>query len=156
MKRMVVVLTVLVGCLLLTTVVVADDVEEIKAATLKHFAAFNARDAAVHVQQHLPDNSGFPPDGGLLEEAKSIEAQRKDLQALFDAGMEPNLELRHLKVKVFGDAAVVTGYVVGTMTSPEGETEQLKARRTAVLIKQAGEWKEVHNHTSPLTAPLEQ
>ncbi len=156
MKRMAVVLTVMMGCLLLTTIALADDVDDIKAATMKHFTAFNAGDAAAHVRHHLAENTGFPPEGGLLEESASIEAQRKDLQALFDAGMKPNLELQLLKVKVYGDTAVVTSYVVGTMTSPEGKTEQIKARRTAVLIKQDGEWKEAHNHTSPLTTPLEE
>jgi ketosteroid isomerase-like protein len=72
------------------------------------------------------------------------------------SGFKFNFELRHLEVKVYGDAAVVTGYVMGTVTSPEGTTEQFTTRRTAVLIKQGGEWKEAHAHSSPLTVALPQ
>ena len=56
-----------------------------------------------------------------------------------------------MEVKVYGgDTAVVTGYLVGTTTVPNGTTNQLSDRRTAVMIKQGGQWKEVRHHQSPL------
>jgi ketosteroid isomerase-like protein len=87
---------------------------------------------------------------------ESHEQQRASWQDQFDAGFKFNFELRHLKVKVYGDAAIVTGYVMGTSTSPDGTTQETTTRRTAVLIKQGGEWKEAHTHISPLKAALPQ
>ena len=156
MKRLIAVVTVLVVGAVLTPVARAQDVEEIAKATLEHFAALNAGDADAHVQHHLPEVSLFDPEGGLLEVFESHEQERASWQADFDAGFKFNVQLRHLEVKIYGDAAVVTGYLVGTVTSPEGTTEQVTTRRTAVLIKQGDQWKEAHSHQSPLTVALPQ
>ncbi|MFQ5866094.1 MAG: YybH family protein [bacterium] len=154
MGRFIAILMVFFGGVLLTTVAAADDVDDIKKATLEHLATLNAGDAAGHVQHHLPVYSGFDAGGGLLESYDSLEDQKNNLKALFDSGVKVNFQLRHLEVKVYGNAAIVTGYMVGTVTSPDGTIQQVTNRRTAVLIKQAGQWREVHLHTSPLiTAP---
>ncbi len=152
MKRLVSTLAVLAVGVVLTPVATAQDLDAIRKETLEHFVALNAGDAAAHVQHHMPQASSFGPAGGLLQEANSREEQRTDLQAQFDTGFKFNLQLRHLKVKVYGDAAVVTGYVVGTVTLPDGSTQQVMDQRTAVLIKQGGQWKEVHSHSSPVAA----
>lgn len=34
-----------------------------------------------------------------------------------------------------------------------GQRQQVMTRRTAVLIKEGNEWKEVHTHSSPVVAP---
>ncbi len=156
MKRLAAVLLVFVPWMVLTSVAAAQDVEAIKAVTLAHFAVFNAGEPAAHVGHHLPEHSFFEAGGGLLEEFDSLEEEENNLQADFAAGLKFNLQLRHLKVKVYGNTAVVTGYVVGTVTSPDAGTEQVTNRRTAVLIKQRGQWREVHTHSSPLMgAPLQ-
>ena len=120
MKRLAAVLLVFVPWMVLTSVAAAQDVEAIKAVTLAHFAAFKAGDAAAHVRHHLAEHSLFDAGGGLLEEFDSLEEEENNLQADFAAGLKFNLQLRHLKVKVYGNTAVVTGYVVGTVTSPDG------------------------------------
>ncbi len=74
----------------------------------------------------------------------------RDLQAVFDAGTGLDIYLRHVQVRIYGDAAVVTGYITGTTTNPDGSVVQTMDRRTAVLIRQGGEWKEVHSHASPV------
>jgi len=48
--------------------------------------------------------------------------------------------------------AVTTGYGVGMVTLLDGTTQQVAYRRTSVLIKQGGQWKEVHQHRSPAAA----
>ncbi len=153
MIRLVAALAVLAAGLVLTPVATGQDVDAIKKATLEHLATNNAGDAAGHVRHHLAGHSAFAPGGGLLEDFPSLERETEDRQANFDAGLKLNVEIRHLKVSVYGDVAVVTGYVMGTVTRPDGRTEQVNNRRTAVLIKQGGQWKEVHVHASPLTAP---
>ena len=96
------------------------------------------------------DATSFDAVGGLLVEAQSLEEQVRGLQAVFDAGIVLDNYLRHLQVRIYGDAAVVTGYITGTETNPDGSVVQTMNRRTAVLIRQGGEWKEVHSHASPV------
>ncbi len=124
--------------------------EEVIAAQHAHFETLRAGDAPAHIAQHAPDATSFDAVGGLLVEAQSLEEQVRDLQAEFDAGTVLNLYLRHLQVRIYGDAAVVTGYIVGTTTNVEGSVVQTMNRRTEVLIRQGGEWKEVHSHASPV------
>ncbi len=149
MKRFINIILLLVVGLFLSNVSTAGDVEDIKKATLEHFATHRAGDAKAHIDHHMPYHTQFQ-DGGLLIVSHSREEQVKALQAVFDAG-KPNLELRHLDVKVYGKAAVVTGYVEGTVINPDGTTQQVRAQRTAVLIKEGSNWKEVHLHSSPIT-----
>jgi len=64
-----------------------------------------------------------------------------------------NFQARHLEVKVYGETALVTGYVVGSQTLPNGTTQQISLRRSAVWLKQGGQWKEIHAHLSPMRLP---
>ena len=155
MKRFIYIISFLVFGLVLTNISVAGDVEDIKKATIEHLATQNAGDAKAHIAHHMPYHTAFL-GGGLLNVSHSREEQVKGLQATFDAGTKFNLEIAHLDAKVYGNAAVVTGYVVGTVTNPDGTTQQVRARRTAVLIKEGNEWKEVHNHISPVMAAQSQ
>ncbi|MEC4679823.1 MAG: nuclear transport factor 2 family protein, partial [Nitrospirota bacterium] len=84
---------------------------------------------------------------------EDLENQKNNLQAQLDAGVKFNVQLRHPEVEVYGNVAVVTGYTVGTITSPDGTTRQVANRRTVVLIKQGDQWKAVHGHSSPLRGP---
>ena len=126
--------------------------EEIKAATLEHIEFLNAGDVVAHVQLHLPGISIFT--NGQLEEFESREDQIASFQAYFDAGMKPDLTVRDLKVKVYGDAAVVTHYLVGTLTLPDGSTEEVNAARSSFMIRQGGRWLEAHSHLTTLTEEL--
>ncbi len=132
-----------------------DDAEEIRKATRVHMATLNAGDAEAHIGHHLARHSAFRADGGRLEETTSLDQQRVGLRSLYAGGFKSSQELRDLKVEVYGSAAVVTAYVTGSVTLPSGETRKVAERRTAVLVKQDGEWKEVHLHSSPLTVPLD-
>ncbi len=148
MKKFILI-TMIFGCVfILTTVARAGDVEDIKKATLEHFVTINAGNVAAHIAHHLQGHTGYSPDGGLLEVNESLEEEKKSLQADFDAGLKFNLQVRHLDVKVYGNTAVVTCYLVGTVTNTDGTTDQVRDRRTAVLIKKGKKWKEVHTHIS--------
>ena len=145
--------TLLVIGMFLTTVAMADDVDDVKAAMLDHYAARNAGDADAYVQLHSPNRSNFGAGGQLLNRSDSLEEQRNSAQATIDAGVKFNVQLRHPEVEVYGNVAVVTGYLVGTITSPDGTTRPTANRRTVVLIKQGGQWKAVHGHSSLLSGP---
>ncbi len=140
--------TLLVIGMFATTVAIADDADDVKASELEHFTT---QSADVITQHHLAGHTGFGADGGLLGVTDSLEEERNDLRAEFNAGLKRNLQLRHLDAKIYGDVAITTGYVIGTQTLPDGTTERVANRRTAVLIKQGGQWKEVHTHNSPLS-----
>lgn len=144
--------TLFVIGMVLTTVAMADDVDDIKAAEMAHFVALSAGNANGYVQHHSPELTRFIAVG-LGWDFGSLEEQRNQIQTAFDAGSDYNLGLRHLEVKVYGDAAVATSYVVGTVARPNGTTEQAVWRRSAFWIKQGGGWEEVHFHQSPLRFP---
>ena len=126
----------------------ADDVADIKAAMEKHFVTFKAGDAAGHVAHHMAGNSSFGPDGGALAVNDSLEEEIAELQASFDEGFKFDFQLVDLDVAVYGDTAVVTSLLTGTTTMPDGTTEQVKNRRTVVVVRDGSEWKEVHSHIS--------
>jgi len=147
--------TLLVAGMFLTTVAMADDVDDVKAAVQRYIATLNAEDANAYVQSRVPEYSVFT-GGGLFERSTSLEEQRNGFQDRIDSGIRISRQLRHIDVKVYGNAAVVTGYMLGTTAGPDGTTQPLSSQRTGVWIKQEGQWKEVHRHSSPLQFSQEQ
>ena len=141
--------TLLVVGMFLMPAALADDVADVKAAVQSYFAAINSGNGAAMAQHRIPQYSVFG-GGGLIERSSSIAQQRDDFQALADAGRKLNLRIQHLEVTVYGNAAVVTGYLTGKNTAPDGTVNQQRQQRTGVWIKQAGQWREVHRHSSPL------
>ena len=146
--------TLLVVGMFLTTVAMADDVEDVKAAAESYFAALRAGDAGALMQLHATTGTDFGANGGLLEIFDSREERRNSFQATVDAGVKLNVRGRHIEARVYGNStAVATSYGVGTVTQPNGTTNQTNQRITTVLIKQGGQWKVVHRHLSPVVLP---
>ncbi len=128
-----------------TAVAMADDVDDVKAAVQKYLTALNTGDVNAYVQSRTPESSAFgAANGGLVQNFHSLEEQRNRFQGLVDSGFKFNVQIRHLEVKVHGNAAIATGYSV------EGNTTD---QRTGVWIKQGGQWKQAHRHESPLGTP---
>ena len=141
--------TLLVISMFATVVGMADDVDDVKAAVQRYFAAINSGNGAAVDRQRTPEYSVF--GGGGLIDRSSSSAQRTDaFQAQTDAGWKRDYRIQHLDVRVYGNAAVVTGYLTGTLTIPDGTVIQQRQQRTGVWIKQGGQWKEVHRHGSQL------
>ena len=145
--------TLLVIGMFLTTVAMADDADDVKAAVQGLFAAVNAGDANGRVSRRMPEYSNFGRGGGLLDRSASPEERRRAFQASVDAGVKRNYQLRNVEVKVYGNTAVVTAYLVGTRTAPNGDILRWTDRRTGVWVKQGGTWREAHMHQSPLQLP---
>ena len=146
MRQLITILMILVGGLVLTTAAKADDVDDVKAAVLAVDAAYNSGDVDAIAQYMHSEHSRFPP-GGLLVEGFDKERLKAD----FDAGFKLDITARHLGVKIYGNTAVATGYIEGRVTLPDGTINQPRSRFTEVWIKQRGNWKRVHIHSSPLT-----
>ncbi len=144
--------TLFVSGMFLTTVAMSDDSEDVKMAARATYEALNNADVEAYVHWVAPEGTLYGGNGSLLQERNSTtEALRANLQNMFDAGLKYDYRMRNLEVKVYGDSAVVTGYVVGSRTAPDGVTRQVTLRRTMAWIRQGGAWKVVHVHSSPLT-----
>ncbi len=141
--------TLVVVGMFLTTVAIADDVDDVKSAVMAHYVAVNSMDAEAYSRYYPSETSVFA-GGGLLSTYHSVEERKNNFQNGVTPGAKRNLGLQHMEVKVYGTTAVVTGYMVGTTTSPDGTVTQVRNQRTEVLIKQGGQWKSVHTHRSPL------
>ncbi len=145
--------TLFVVGMFLTTVAIADDVDDVKATVLKYITSVNAGDAEGRTAGRSPDWSTFNRGGALLARTASLEEQKKAFQASVDAGVKRNYQLRNMEVKVYGNTAVVTSYLVGTRTAPNGDLFRWTDRRTGVWVKQGGTWREAHMHQSPIRLP---
>ncbi len=141
--------TLLVIGMFATAVAMADDVDDVKAAVQSYFDAINSGNGAAVARHRIPEYRVFA-GGGLINRSSSTAQQRDDFQALADAGRKLNLRIQHMDVRVYGNAAVVTGYLMGTDTAPDGTVSQSRQQRTGVWIKQGGQWKEVHRHAARL------
>ena len=142
-------LVIILGLILTaSTSAMADDVADIKSTMKEHFVTMNAGDSAGHIAHHKAGNSSFGVEGGALAVNDSLEEETAELQASFDEGNKFDFELVDLEVAVYGDTAVVTSLQTGTVTTPDGKTEKVKNRRTAVVVRDGSDWKEVHSHIS--------
>ena len=141
--------TLLVVGMFLSTVALADDVDDVKAAMKGYFAALNAGDWNALSRYRMPEHNAFTAGGTLLGSSTSL-AEQRNFFAPVTTGLKFNFQLRHVGVKVYGSTAIVTGYLVGTSTTADGTTNPLRGRRTGVMIKQGGQWKEAHYHQSRL------
>ena len=141
--------TLLVIGMFATAVGMADDVDDVKAAVESYLDAINSGNGAAVARQRIPEYSIFG-GGGLIERSSSSEQQIEDFQAGVDAGVKRDYRIQHMDIRVYGNAAVVTGYLTGTRTAPDGTVIQQRQQRTGVWIKQGGQWKEVHRHGSQL------
>ncbi len=124
-------------------------IEEVKAAVLDHFAVLNSGDVDARVRHYLPDATGFSMNGGPLV-SEGLDPQH--VKANRDAGQKHSLECRDLRVRIYGDTAVITFYVSGTITPPGGKPQVINGRSTSVRIRHEGSWKVAHTHGSPLVA----
>ena len=145
MKRLVVLLAVF-ALVLAPSVASADDEEDVIAAMLDYISGWNNGDAAKIAEYILPDATSFTQGTGLA----AGPFNQTNLQNNMDNGANFNLLFRNMKVQVYGDTAIFTAYEVGSISGPQGQTNQGPWRYTSVLVKQDGVWKQAHRHASPL------
>ena len=137
MKRVIAVGMVLVASMALSTKATADDAADVKAAVLRLNEASNSGDVDTMAQYLGQGRSLFNLSGRLLSVSEGYD--KDAARAAFEAGRKYNRTWRHLDVKTYGDAAVVTGYHVGSNTAPNGSIFRGTRRVTEVWIKQGGQ-----------------
>jgi ketosteroid isomerase-like protein len=128
----------------------ADDADDVKAALQRFGTALDTGDANLFIQTRAVESTSFGARGGLLERSDSLEGARSGFQAAYDAGLRYDVQQRHVEASVYGDTAVTTSYGVGRITFPDGTTIQVNNRITRVWVKQGGQWKQAHQHISPV------
>jgi len=133
---------------LIPTMANADDVSDVKTSWLKLNQAQNAGDVEVMSQFYYPERSLFDYAGRTLRVSEGFD--KAAYKAAFDSGVKFNWNANHLDAKVYGNAAVVTGYHVGTITNADGSIAQGTRRFSEFWIKEGKSWKQVHRHASML------
>lgn len=103
MKSFIALLTVVLAGSLLNPVVMADDVEDVKAEMLRFFEALNSGKVDGFIQHYIVGNTSCVPEGGLLSRVHSLKEQRKSWQASVESGRKLNLQLRHWEVDIYGE-----------------------------------------------------
>ena len=144
--------TLFVVGMFLTTVAMADDVDDIKAAELDSRAQEKAGNVDGVYNYMVPEFSIFPPTARLVSHGWDQESKNR-MRARHESGRQFDFQVRHIDVKVYGDAAVSTYYLVGPVQLPDGGRQRQSLRMTSVWVKQAGQWKLAHRHESPLKLP---
>ena len=130
----------------LTTVTLAGDEDDVKAAEMDFRAKESSGNVDGYFAYKAPTYSIFPPTSGLIANGQSKERA----YARFDPTAERDMQIRNIDVQIYGNTAVSTYYLVSTTQRPGSEREQRHLRMTGVWVKQSGEWKLVHRHESPL------
>ena len=124
----------------------AGDKEDVSASWNAVKAAWMRGDIDAAQKYFSPEFEKFEHDGSLLSPL-DFEAAK----AAFAAGLKFNVQSAHSDVTVYGDAAILTEYMILQTTRPDGTRINETERRTVVFAKQKGQWKAAHAHVSHLT-----
>ena len=137
-----------------TTVALADDVDDVLAAANGYYDALNSGDSDAYIQFNAAESSIFAAGGGMLSRYLTLETRKERFRVTVDAGLRRNYNPpKHSEVKVYGSMfAVETSYTTGSSASPSGTITQHRNRATRIWIKQDGQWKIAHQHYSPMQA----
>ena len=115
------------------------------------FAAAKAKDWA-RLDSYHAYGPGFTKFGseapGRQDEHTAREGEHKSLGSI--EGLE--ISAQELKIDIFGKTAVTTS-ILRSKFNLAGEARDRSGRATLVFIKEAGQWKIIHEHISPIPNP---
>jgi len=121
--------------------------EEVKAAVMDIFAGFNSGNVEQITRRLAPGNNQFQGEGGFL--TSFLDAA--ELRGAFQAGFKLKFDVQNLEAAVYGDSAVATFFMSGTVTPPNGPVRREGPWRSSFFLnKQDGIWKLVHSHQSAM------
>lgn len=124
---------------------------EVKAAVLDIVAGFNSGDVGQIERRLAPRHNGFQGEGGFL--TSFIDAA--ELRGAFQSGFKVKFEVHDLEAAVYGDTAVATFFLSGTVTRPGGAPRAEGPWRSSfVWNRRDGTWKLVHSHQSPINRAI--
>jgi CubicO group peptidase (beta-lactamase class C family) len=124
---------------------------EVKAAVNEIIGGFNAGSIDQIERRLAPQHNRFPGDGSFL--TSFVDAS--ELRGLFQSGWKLDFKVNNLETAVYGNNAVATFFMSGTITPPNGAPRPDGPWRSSfVFNKQAGVWKLVHSHQSPMSRAM--
>jgi ketosteroid isomerase-like protein len=125
--------------------VAANEVEDVRAAVNELYTAINARDTDTFLKYMGPDGyTEYSYDGSPLLTVGEDRVRRN-----FATEFKSNFEVQGLKVKIFKNAAVVTGYRIGTLVRSDGTGHHInKLSLSMMWFYQEDGWELVHVHLS--------
>ena len=133
-----------------STQAMAADEDDVKAAVVAMFEALANYDADGWIDAHTanPTLFGGGPLGAMLADGTfDRAATRAQFEQNKTRGVPPNvIQVQHLNAKVMGNVAYTTAYLILT----NGNNPPQRWRSTMIWIKQSGQWKRDHYHSSPL------
>jgi len=124
---------------------------EVKAAVMDIMAGYNSGNVDQIERRLAPQQNRFPGEGDFLIPFINAAQVRQAIQA----GFKANFEVHNLEAAVYGDSAIATFLMRGTITPPNGPPRIEGPWRTSYFLnKQDGTWKLVHAHQSPLNGSI--
>jgi ketosteroid isomerase-like protein len=145
MKGTLFALCALLACSVFTGEAVADDAADIAGIAQKVLDAYNSGDVDGIFKHIVAGSEVFGATGRPL-----VTTDKEGMQAIFDAGAKYDFEWRDFETEVYGESAVSTAFLDGTITEPDGSQIQGPWRSTTVWVEDGGKWKVVHYHVSQL------
>jgi CubicO group peptidase (beta-lactamase class C family) len=119
---------------------------EVKAAVMDIVAGYNSGNVDQIERRLAPQLNRFQGEGGFLTSFNAPE-----LRQAFQARFKINMEVQNLEAAVYGHSAIATFFMATTVTPPNGTPRTEGPWRVSYFLnKQAGGWKLVHAHQSPL------
>ena len=120
---------------------------DVKTAVLDIVTGFNSGSVDQIERRLAPQHNRFQGEGGFL--TSFIDAT--ELRSAFQGGFKLNFEVHNLEAAVFGDSAIATFFMSGTITPPNATPRTEGPWRSSfVFNKQDGIWKLVHSHQSAM------
>jgi CubicO group peptidase (beta-lactamase class C family) len=120
---------------------------EVKAAVMDIIGGFNSGNVDQIERRLAPQQNRFRGEGGFLSSFINAAEVRQAIQV----GFKLKFEVYNLEAAVYGDSAVATFFMRGTITPANGPSRTEGPWRTSYFWnKQDGAWKLVHAHQSPL------
>ncbi|HEX8737801.1 MAG TPA: serine hydrolase, partial [Pyrinomonadaceae bacterium] len=121
---------------------------EVKAAVISLLSGYNSGNVEQIERLIAPQQNTFPDEGGFL--ASFVDTA--ELREAFKAGFKFNFQAYNLEAAVYGNTAVATLIMRGTIAPPNAPVRRkAPVRMTIVWNRQDGAWKLVHAHESLLT-----
>jgi CubicO group peptidase (beta-lactamase class C family) len=121
---------------------------EVKSAVMNLFGGFNSGNVDQIERLLAPQQNSFPDEGGFL----TSFADTAELREAFKGGFKLNFQVYNLEAAIYGNTAVTTLIMRGTITRPNAPSRNKEPSRMSIVWnKQNGVWKLVHAHESLLT-----
>ncbi|CAN5767714.1 hypothetical protein BH18ACI4_BH18ACI4_19940 [soil metagenome] len=124
---------------------------EVKAAVMDLIGGFNAGSVDQIERRLAPQQNRFQGEGGFL--TSFIDSS--ELRSAFQSGFKLKFQVNNLETAVYGNSAVATFFLSGTLTPTNGTPRSEGPWRSSFFWnKQDGAWKLVHSHQSAINRAM--